>query len=283
MRIGIVGIPGELSPLYQRVDGIIARERTPVMEVARARWAGHDVFLAACGVGKVNAALATMALIQRSRPEVILNCGSAGALAPDLRIGDIVISLRVTTHDTGAYLEKRFAPTGIRLPSEHMRWLYASPLLVERARAAAEALGWGSLGGHPRVMEGVIATGDQVIFSHAHKERITRETGAVAVEQEGAAVAHVAHVYGVPWLVIRGISDTADSKAGFDYTRWIVYADDPPPLGSLGRSWFRVSRQVTRPLSWRRARRFRRGVRVAMTHVAQLVEEMLSRQVDTSV
>ncbi len=278
MIVGIVGIPGELRPLRRRVDGIVVQERGPIAHVTRARWAGHDVILVACGVGKVNAALATMALIQTFRPDVIWNCGSAGALASELRIGDVVIGQRLAMHDAGVHLEDRFQVAGLPMPPERgqrMRYLAADSRWVARAREAANALGWDGERSFPRAVVGVIATGDQVIFSHAHKDRIRQTTGAIAVEQEGAAVAYTAHLHGIPWLVMRGISDTADGRAAFDYTRWVTYVDDPPRWGAIGDRWFRWSRQITSPRALMRTRRFRRGARMAMEHVTQLADQIL--------
>jgi adenosylhomocysteine nucleosidase len=278
MIVGIVGIPGELSPFCQQVDGIVAQSAGPGAHLTRARWAGHDMILAACGVGKMNAALATVALIAAFHPGVILNCGSAGALSPDLRVGDVVIAEHVVAHDAGVYLDDRFVPTGLLLPPggpRRRRRLTVDAAWLARATVAAGALGWTAPEASPRSVVGTVATGDQVIFSHAHKARIAQETGALAVEQEGVAVAYTAHLHGVPWLVVRGISDRADGEAAFDYTRWIVYADDPARLGALGQRWFRFTRQLSHPRALMRAHRFRRGVRLATDHVAQLVCQML--------
>ncbi len=278
MIIGIIGIPRELSPIRARVDGIIAQVQMPTAQMTRARWAGHDVILVECGIGKVNAALATAACIERFHPDLVMNCGSSGALRTDLALGDVVIGTEVIAHDAGVHLPDRFVLAGMAPPPgqrDRLRRLRATSAWIARAIAAAEALGWTSPGSSPRAMVGTIATGDQVIFSDAHKAFLAEATGALAVEQEGAAVAYTAYTYGVSWLVIRGISDTADGRAAFDFTRWLVFADESAQWGLVSRHWHRFRRRARHPRAWLRARRFRRGVRLATAHVARLIEQMM--------
>ena len=69
--------------------------------------------------------------------------------------------------------------------------------------------------GHNRV--GRVASGDQFICSAAQKEKIIAETAAICAEMEGAAIAHTAYRNGVPFVVIRAISDKADDSAQMDY------------------------------------------------------------------
>jgi adenosylhomocysteine nucleosidase len=58
---------------------------------------------------------------------------------------------------------------------------------------------------------GIIASGDYFVDTPEKTQQVVRETGADAVEMEGAAVAHVAARNEVPALVIRALSDNADT------------------------------------------------------------------------
>ena len=60
-----------------------------------------------------------------------------------------------------------------------------------------------------QVFEGRIASGDQFVSDQKVKDRIVKEFGAYAAEMEGAAVAQAAWLNGIPFLVIRAISDKA--------------------------------------------------------------------------
>ena len=72
----------------------------------------------------------------------------------------------------------------------------------------------------PKIIEGVIATGDSFIASERKKEELRQRLEADAVEMEGAAVAQVCHQMDVPCIVIRSISDMADSRSQEDMERF---------------------------------------------------------------
>ena len=69
--------------------------------------------------------------------------------------------------------------------------------------------------GHAHV--GTVASGDQFVCQKNHKQEIIANTGAMCTEMEGAAIAHVAWRNGIPFTVIRAISDKADDSAEMDY------------------------------------------------------------------
>ena len=77
--------------------------------------------------------------------------------------------------------------------------------------AAAESVN----SGHSRF--GRVASGDQFICSKDAKEKIIADTGAICTEMEGAAIAHAAWRNGVPFVILRAISDKADDSAEMDY------------------------------------------------------------------
>ncbi|MEO1938679.1 MAG: 5'-methylthioadenosine/adenosylhomocysteine nucleosidase, partial [Sulfurimonas sp.] len=71
------------------------------------------------------------------------------------------------------------------------------------------------------VKEGIIATGDQFIASEERKEFIAKTFGADALEMEGASVAVVCDALGVPFFILRSISDSADMDAGFNFEEFV--------------------------------------------------------------
>ena len=75
----------------------------------------------------------------------------------------------------------------------------------------------------PKLYFGDIASGDQFINSNEKRQEILGELPDVlCVEMEGAAVAQVCLEFGIPFTVIRTISDSADHNARVDFTRFIV-------------------------------------------------------------
>lgn len=167
---------------------------------------GHDVVIAECGVGKVNAAMLAALLVSEGVHSVIFS-GVAGALDPSLRVGDIVISTDCVQHDVD--VRALGYPPG-QVPGETFQWR-ADSRLRETARAACEVLA------DVAVMEGRILSGDQFVADPDHAARLHAEFGGACVEMEGAAVAQVCARAGVPFLVIRSMSDTADHTASPDF------------------------------------------------------------------
>ncbi len=278
--IAILGVADEIEHLRRRLDGLIT-ETTLAGTFWRGRWGQHEVILAQCAIGKVNATMALQWLIDRHAPDVLLNFGSSGAIAPQLRVGDVVIADRVVPYDVGVFLERGFVTTGNELPNcghAHWRVFPADPRLVHLARKATERAKLVSSDGHRpgRAWVGTIASGDQVVFADDQKRWLHETFGALAVENEGAAVAQVAAAHGLPWLVLRGISDTADAHAAFDYTPLLRYADE----GTGWLAWLRYQARrlihlLRHPETRTNLRRFNAGVRLVNTNLAALLENML--------
>jgi adenosylhomocysteine nucleosidase len=183
---------------------------------------GRPAVVAATGVGKVNAAMATALLVERFSPAAVIFSGVAGALDPELRPGDVVVAERLVQHDLVRHTEQGPVLRSVRSPlsgGENPLALEASRALLALARQAASRTPLeptstpGEVSRSPRFVFGTIATGDSFVGSRAKRSALRDELGASAVEMEGAAVAQVCHQLGVPFLVVRGLSDRAGSDA----------------------------------------------------------------------
>lgn len=164
------------------------------------------VLLTRGGIGKVNAALTTAQLLGQGASRVVFT-GVAGGVHPDLRVGDIVVSTDLVQHDVDV------TPLGYALgtvPGEAPAWEADAELRALAVAAAGEVEG-------VRVIEGRVASGDQFIASREGVARLRETFGAACAEMEGAAVAQVCAKAGVPFVVIRSVSDTADHDAQVDY------------------------------------------------------------------
>jgi adenosylhomocysteine nucleosidase len=192
---------------------------------ATGRVAGGRVVIVATGVGKVNAAMTTTLVVERFAPAAIVFTGIAGALDPDLQPGDVVVGERLVQHDLVNETETGTALRTVRSPSTRVHGpvrLEADPALLADARDAAlglELLRAPDATRAPRVRFGTIATGDSFVSAAAKKARLRDDTSAHAVEMEGAAVAQVCRELGVPFLVVRGVSDRAAGEARVEARR----------------------------------------------------------------
>lgn len=191
--------------------------------------AGRPVLLATIGVGKVNAAMATALVVERFSPAVVIFTGVAGGLDPELQPGDVVVGERHVQHDLVTHTEQGPVLRGVRNAAGVVGPLVleASPALVALARQVAGGLELERTAGAtraPRVRFGTIATGDSFVGAQAKKTELRERLSADAVEMEGAAVAQVCVQLGVPFLVVRGLSDRAAADAPEEARRNLALA-----------------------------------------------------------
>jgi adenosylhomocysteine nucleosidase len=218
MRIAVLGaLEPEIALLVPDVD--VAAEHTLA---GLKLWAGHldgvEVFLGRSGVGKVNAAMVTTLVLERFRPDYVLFTGVAGGINPALVPGDVVIATRTTQHDYGRQYTHGFmglSPLNVAMNQRHPAFFPASEHLLNLARRAAGSVPLKPAPSHldersPRIVEGIIATGDLFAVAESKKRELRERLGADACEMESAAVAQVCAELGVGFLTVRGISDIAE-------------------------------------------------------------------------
>ena len=161
------------------------------------------------GIGKVNAALCVHILADVFQVSHVINTGVAGSLNAKLDIGDILISRDALHHDMDTTI---FGYQPGEVPQMGFREFRADERMMELAREACEKV-------NPdiRVMFGRVVSGDQFISSKEVKERLVALFQGDCAEMEGASIAHGAYLNGLPFVIIRAISDKADDSAEMDY------------------------------------------------------------------
>ena len=197
----------------------------------RAFWVGHlggqEVVAVLSGIGKVAAATTATLAIHRFGARALLFTGVAGGLGAGVRVGDLVVATELLQHDMDAspiFPRHELPLYGLsRLPSDvamSERLRQAALALVGRAAHHVDAGTLAAFGiGTPSVHQGLIVSGDRFVSTTAESEALRRELpDALAVEMEGAAVAQVCHDHGLPFAVVRTISDRADDQAHVDFT-----------------------------------------------------------------
>ena len=228
-----------LSALPQEQHGLIELLHEPckVTHASRDFWLGQlhgqPVVLALSKIGKVAAATTTTALIEHFGVRRIVFTGVAGGLGHGVKVGDVVVATEFIQHDIDAsplfprYEVPLYGQSRFRADAA------LSALLFE---ASCRALAHESLAAHGYgnacVHQGLVASGDRFVCG-ADESRILRDltTGAghevLAVEMEGAAVAQVCLDYGVPFAVMRTISDRADDSAYVDFPDFVETVASP--------------------------------------------------------
>ena len=177
-------------------------------EITSGRYKGHEVILTESGIGKVAAASATALMIDNFEPDLVVNTGSAGALDPDLKIGDEVIGTQVAYSDVDVTV---FGYAYGQVPNKPL-YYEADPTVIKDFEQLAP------------VKEGLIVSGDQFVQYTAKKRILTHFPEALVAEMEAAAVAQVAYQFGTPFIVLRGVSDLANGDSGVVFDDYVVEA-----------------------------------------------------------
>ncbi len=207
MKLGIIGaMEQEIETLLCKMQCVSQREYGQTV-FYDGKLENLSVVVVRCGIGKVNAALCTQILCDMYAVTHIVNTGIAGSLCAQLDIGDIVISRDVMYHDVDCTV---FGYTRGQVPG--MPEVYkANEKLMQLAQKAAEEI----CAGHSRI--GRVTSGDQFVCNAEKKAQIVEDTNAICTEMEGAAIAQTAYRNGVPFVILRAISDKADNSAEMDY------------------------------------------------------------------
>jgi adenosylhomocysteine nucleosidase len=199
--IAIIGaMDEEVALIAKALDGV-EHNRVASLDInvgTVETQSGESVTVAATvgGMGLVNAAATTQCLVDLYRPDAIIFSGIAGSLNKSMHINDIVLGGTLRYLDSDMRMIAQWKPRTEEFHSDEHLLEAASTVLDE-------------MGIHH--MTGVIASGNNFIGTPEAAAEVAMKTHADAVEMEGAAVAHVAARNDVPALVVRALSDEADT------------------------------------------------------------------------
>ena len=216
--LGIIGaMDEEISQIAELMTDV---EETTIAEMTfkKGTIGGKEVVAVRSGIGKVNAAMCTQILATYFNVDSVINTGVAGSLRNEINIGDIVISTDALQHDmdaTGFGYE-----LGV-IPRMKVSTFVADDRLAKLAKEACIEANLG-IGVHC----GRVVSGDQFITDKATKQRLIDTFDGYCTEMEGAAIAQAAYLNGIPFLIIRAISDKADDSANMDYSEFERHAID---------------------------------------------------------
>ncbi len=209
-KLGIIGAMSvEVEQLKDKMTGLTSTERAG-MTFYEGTLEQLPVVVVVCGVGKVNAAMCVQVLCDCFAVTHLVNTGVAGSLCADLDIGDFVIGQDAMYHDFDCHSLNPDYPVG-QVPGLPVHVFPADEQLVKFAFEAARTIH----AGHAKI--GRVASGDQFVSQKQTKESIVENTHALCTEMEGAAIAHTSWRNGIPFVIIRAISDKADDSAQIDY------------------------------------------------------------------
>ncbi len=207
--LGIIGAMAEEVELLKE-----EMEQPRIISVAgmdfyKGMVGGREAVVVRSGVGKVNGAMCVQILADRFGVNGIVNTGIAGSLKAEIDIGDLVLATDAVQHDVDA--------TQFSYPLGQIPQMKVFSFEADGRLRAAAAECCRQVNPDIHVYEGRILTGDQFVSSKEKKAWLVQNFGGVCTEMEGAAIAQAAYLNGIPFLIVRAISDKADDSAQMDY------------------------------------------------------------------
>ncbi|NTW72050.1 MAG: 5'-methylthioadenosine/adenosylhomocysteine nucleosidase [Eubacteriaceae bacterium] len=210
MKIGIIGaMETEIVMLKEKMI-IKSQKKIATLDFFEGDLNGKHIVLVKSGIGKVNAAMCTQILIDIYNVHIVINSGVAGALHPDLEVGDIVLATEVIQHDIDASI---FGDPRGTIPGLDVSVFKSDQRLLNISD---------NIDTEHRIFKGRIVTGDQAIGDSATKDYLYKTFGGYCVEMEGGAIAHVCYLNDIPFMIIRAISDKANEEVEIDYGQFMA-------------------------------------------------------------
>lgn len=211
MKIALMGaMPEEITPLLENLGEYTSCEYAK-NQFYFAKYKNHELVIAYSKIGKVNSTLTATCMIEKFGCQVMLFTGVAGALREDLEIGDMLYATSTVQHDLDitAFGHPHGYVPGINIFEKTDEKL--NKIAVEIAKK-----------NNIKLIGGVIASGDKFVCEDNEKKWISDTFSADAVEMEGASVGQVCALLGVPYFLMRAISDKAGAKAEFDFDKFMI-------------------------------------------------------------
>lgn len=192
MKIGIiVAMHKELELLLPLLKDS-EESRMGGCEFHRGKMGAHDVIAMQCGIGKVNAAIGTLTLVNAFLPDFVINSGVAGGADSSVNVMDVVAGAHVAYHDVWCG------------PESELGQVQGLPLYFEASERLLDLIPH-----RDDIHKGLICSGDQFIDTLEAVQRIKSNfPEALAVDMESGAIAQVCHLSHVPFLALRVISDS---------------------------------------------------------------------------
>ena len=201
----VTAMPDESAPFMARADFVGQPSRVGHATHRVLSIESRGVLLVQCGIGLVNSATAAAVAISGTTPHVVISAGTAGGVGRDVHVGDVVVGSAYVYAGADARV---FGYSLGQVPG--MPAAYDGDPALIGAALAADRPGL-------RVHAGTMLSGDSFIDATTIDAIRASFPTALSTDMESAALSHTCHLYGVPFLSVRGISDLCGPVAGDDF------------------------------------------------------------------
>ena len=199
MKIGIItAMSSEQKQLANQLENPTERKEGP-FTYTEGTIKNNTIILMQCGIGKVNAAAGAVEMIRNFAPDCIISTGVAGGIDSRLNVMDVVVSSRIVYHDVWCGEGNAYGQIqGLPLYFTGNETLFQCAISLDTETA---------------IHGGLICSGDKFITDRQELETIkTNFPEGLAVDMESASIAQVCHLYEVPFISFRIISDTPGAE-----------------------------------------------------------------------
>jgi len=249
-RIAIISAFGAELEAFRSQATIIKTEVLNGRSVYIGTLGGHKVVMTLSGGSMTNAAMTTQAILDHFKISKIVFSGIAGGVNPNLRVGDVVIPAKWAEYQENFFVRETapgvFTPPvwfqpmlpnfGMMFPQPAYittvngqldqelptPWFFTDPNMLNVATKVAGKVVLDQctpqgvcLSQNPIVkVGGNGVSGPTFVDNAAYREYAWNNWNADALDMESAAVAHVATVNAVPFIIFRSLSDLAGGGPG---------------------------------------------------------------------
>ena len=204
MKTGIIGAMANEVALLKEQMGECEVTRIANMDFCVGKLGDADAVVVQSGYGKVNAGICVQILADRFGVDRVINTGVAGSLDSSIDVGDLVVSTDCVMHD--------FSVEPLGYAPGQVPGLDTLAFPADEGMRAGVVAAAAEVAPDIHVFEGRVASGDQFISTDEQRERIVSTFGGRCCEMEGCAIAQAAYLNGLPFVVVRAISDKPGSK-----------------------------------------------------------------------
>lgn len=209
----ICAMEKEIAYIREKFNATLIDDKN---QIYQAFYGDKKIIACVSGIGKVNSAVSAQRIIFKYSPDCIINVGIAGGLDRSLSVLDMVIARETMYHD--------FHPLSLLTEEKNLgTYIFkCDEVLVSLAEKACQGLK--ASGVIKNYVKGRILSGDCFVESDEVSRRLREELEGSCVEMEGASISQTCILNGIPFLVIRSISDFADNNAEMSYDTFATLA-----------------------------------------------------------
>lgn len=203
-KIGMI-VAVEIDAVLKKYGGSIERLDYTAFDVKKYRADGYELYIVSCGAGEIAAAAAAQFIISELKVDMVVNFGVVGGLTPEMAVAKLCVVESVVHYDFDISECDDYEPA--RYSNYPSIYIPTTPELVDAAVKI-----------EPSLKRVICASGDKFVASGEKKRAMHTAYGTDICEMEAAGIALTCNRNGVPFLMIKAVSDAMDGGAG-EFTR----------------------------------------------------------------